>query len=132
MSAVRRDNRSATSKAAAAAAAVLWAVAACSSNGSMSTSTSIAAPSIGTATSTPASRDCAPESGNRVRIYSGDITCADAYAIAGRYDFKLGPKYQQIKSVDTWTCQTSTADLRPMILSCISDQKAEFDVSTVS
>ena len=132
MSAIRRVNRSATSKGAVAAAAVLWALAGCSSNGSMSTSTSVASPSIGTATSPPAAKDCAPESGNKVRIYSGDISCADAYAIAARYDFKLGPKYQQIKSVDTWTCQTSTADLRPMILSCISDQKAEFDVSTVS
>lgn len=129
MSAVRRDTGSATSK--AVAAAVLWTLSACSSNGSIGTSNSVALPTTGTATSIPAAKDCAAQGGNKVRITGGDITCADAYAIAGQYDFKVGPKYQQIESVDTWTCQTSTADVRPMILSCVSDKNAEFDVSTV-
>lgn len=84
---------------------------------------------VGTSAGT---KECAPQNGNQIRIYSGDVSCADAYAIAGRYDFRSGPKYQQIDSVGTWTCYTAIADLRPMILSCVSDKDAEFDVSTVS
>lgn len=77
-------------------------------------------------------KECAPQDGKMIRIYSGDITCENAYVITGRYDFNAGPKYQQIDSIDTWTCYTSIADLRPTILSCVSDKNAEFDVSTVS
>jgi hypothetical protein len=84
----------------------------------------------GGSTGAPAAKECAPQGGNKIKIYSGDITCADAYVITGRYDFDKGPKYQQIDSIDTWTCYTSIADLRPMILSCVSHKNAEFDVST--
>jgi len=80
----------------------------------------------------PTAKDCAPQDGKKIRIYSGDISCANAYVITGRYDFNAGPKYQQIDSVDAWTCYTSIADLRPMILSCVSDKNSEFDVSTTS
>lgn len=80
------------------------------------------------ATGATAAKECAPQDGRMIRIYSGDINCADAYVITGRYDFNTGPKYQQIDSIDSWTCYTSIADLRPIILTCVSDKKAEFDV----
>lgn len=70
---------------------------------------------------------CAPQGGNLVKIQSGDVTCANADVIAKRYDFQ-GEKYQQITTVDTWMCYTSTADTRPLILTCLSDKGAEFGV----
>lgn len=83
-------------------------------------------------TAAPAAKECPAKDGRTVQIYRGDITCDNAYVIASGYDFDTGGKYQQIDSVDTWNCYTTTADLRPVILSCVSDNNAEFDVASAS
>mgnify|MGYP000954812309 CR=1 FL=1 len=76
---------------------------------------------------TQAVKECPAQGGNQIKIYSGDISCADAYLLAGKYDLQ-GQKYQQINSVDTWTCYTGTADTRPLVFSCVSENNAEFGV----
>ena len=82
----------------------------------------------------PAAKECPAKDGKTVKIWSGDVTCDEAYFITGKYNFDTGGKYQKIDSADTaWTCYTTLADQRPVILVCGSDNKdAEFDVSSPS
>ena len=78
-----------------------------------------------------APKECPPQGANQIKIYSGEISCSDANVIAARYDLQ-GQKYQQIDSVDVWTCYTGTADTRPLIFSCVSDKNSEFSVYPAS
>jgi len=75
---------------------------------------------------TPALK-CAPQRGYQITIYNGSTSCQNADELAARYDLQ-GKKYQQIDSIDTWTCSSGTADSRPLIFQCVSDKDAEFGV----
>lgn len=68
-------------------------------------------------------QQCAAQGATQIKITSGAIACADAYAIAAKYDTQ-GEKVQQ---VDTFKCETGDADTRPMIFQCVS-ATAEFGV----
>lgn len=70
---------------------------------------------------------CEPQGEYQITITEGDISCANAYVLAARYDVK-GEKSQTLESIDTWTCSTGTADTRPLIFSCVSNAGAEFAV----
>ena len=74
---------------------------------------------------------CPPEGGNQIKINGDGISCADAYAIAAKYDLQ-GEKYQEIDSAGTWTCYTGNAETRPMIFQCVSGQETDFSVYPAS
>jgi hypothetical protein len=91
-----------------------------SSGSSSSVSATAAAP---TTTQAASPQQCAAQGATQIKITSGAIACADAYAIAAKYDTQ-GEKVQQ---VDTFKCETGNADTRPMIFQCVS-ANAEFGV----
>jgi hypothetical protein len=66
----------------------------------------------GVAAATPTVQ-CAPQGGYQISLY-GDLTCADAYDIAARYDV-AGEMYQEI---DPFTCYAAPSDVRPIIFQC--------------
>jgi len=74
---------------------------------------------------------CPPQGGNQIKINGDGISCADAYAIAAKYDLQ-GEKYQEIDSAGTWTCYTGNAETRPMIFQCVSGQDTDFSVYPAS
>ncbi len=74
-------------------------------------------------------KECAPQGGDRIKIYSGFISCQDGYLLAGRYD-REGPSRQQINSVDAWICDHANSG--PLLFSCRSDQGVEFRVFPAS
>lgn len=82
----------------------------------------------------PAAKECPAKDGKTIKIWSGDITCDEAYFVTGKYNFDVGPKFQKIDTPDNpFTCYTTIADLKPVILVCVSDNKdVEFDVSSPS
>ena len=95
------------------------------------TAASTAAPAATTSASPPATpaapqsvRECPVQDAARIKILSGDVSCADAHSIAAQYDLQ-GDKYQQI---DTWTCYSEITATSPLMLTCASDQNAEFAV----
>lgn len=69
--------------------------------------------------------DCDPQGGYFIQIY-GDLSCADAYAIAAGFDLQ-GEAFQEL---GTFTCYTSPADVRPIIFQC-ADGDIDFAVSQV-
>lgn len=77
-----------------------------------------------TSTATQASgQQCPEQGGRRITITNGDMTCAEAYSVAAKYDPR-GLKYQDI---DAFECGTGTADVRPLVFQCTSED-AEFAV----
>lgn len=70
---------------------------------------------------------CDPQGEYQITITESDISCANAYVLAARYDLN-GEKSQTLDSIDTWTCSTGAADTRPLIFSCVSNAGAEFAV----
>lgn len=83
----------------------------------VSTSTTVAT------SNQPAGKQCPAERGRRITITNGDLTCAEAYAIAAKFDLQ-GQKYQDI---DAFECGTGTADVRPLEFQCTSED-VEFAV----
>jgi hypothetical protein len=81
----------------------------------------------GPASASTPPKECPAQDGNQIKVYSGDIACPDAAVLARRYDMQ-GPKFQQIDSVDTWTCVSGVADTRPLLFTCSSDKGVEFGV----
>lgn len=82
--------------------------------------------STSTTTSTTAQasgQQCPEQGGRRITITNGDMTCAEAYSVAAKYDPR-GLKYQDI---DAFECGTGTADVRPLVFQCTSED-AEFAV----
>lgn len=66
---------------------------------------------------------CPAQEGRQITITNGDFRCAEAYAIAAKYD-PQGEKYQDI---DAFECGTGTADVRPLEFQCTSED-VEFAV----
>jgi len=100
-------------------------VAGCGHRESVSQS-STAAGSTGASPATTQAADsypCAPQGATEIKITRGVVVCSDAYAIAAKYHTQ-GEKVPQI---DTYKCETGTADTRPLIIQCVSDT-AEFGV----
>ncbi len=85
--------------------------------------TTSASPPATTATAQSV-RECPVQDAAQIKILSGDVSCADAHSIAAQYDLQ-GDKYQQI---DTWTCYSEITATSPLMLTCASDQNAEFAV----
>ncbi len=85
-------------------------------------------------TAVPAAKECPAKDGKAIKIWSGDVTCDEAYFITSKYNFDVGPKFQKIDTPDNpFTCYTTIADLKPVILVCVSDNKdVQFDVSSPS
>jgi len=82
-----------------------------------------AAPTQVVQTPQKSAQGCTPQGDYQISITGGTIACADAYAIASKYDLQ-GDKYQ---TIDGFQCASGTADVRPLIFECISDS-AEFGV----
>lgn len=85
------------------------------------TSTSIA-PSTST-TAQAAGKQCPPQGDRRITITNGDVTCAEAYSVAAKFD----PQGQKYQDIDAFECGTGTADVRPLVFECTSED-AEFGV----
>jgi len=71
-----------------------------------------------------AAQECPAQGGRSIKITTGTLACADAYATVAKYDFN-GEKFQEIGA---FKCQTLSADVAPMIMVCASEA-AEFSVS---
>lgn len=78
----------------------------------------------GTAAAVPPPQ-CPQQDGLNLSISSGELSCADAYSVAVRYD-TAGEKYQ---TIDAFTCYTGNAMTAPVYLTCVSDS-AEFFLTT--
>lgn len=70
---------------------------------------------------------CAPKGDHQIKIRQGGVSCAEAYALADRYD-PNGEKYQQFD--DLWTCYHGITDVPPLVLTCVSERGdgMEFEV----
>lgn len=83
----------------------------------------IAAPD---ASAIPGNAPCPSPPGQQYEV-AGGATCEDSW-VAESYDYESGPKYQEFAN---FTCYASTADQKPVLLTCVSDTGGELVVSAV-
>jgi hypothetical protein len=68
---------------------------------------------------------CSPQNGYQINVTVGDLSCADAYALAAKYNLD-GDKFQDVGS---FKCAAGNAMTLPTVFTCVSSA-AEFAVST--
>ncbi|MDA2890458.1 hypothetical protein PDG61_06020 [Mycolicibacterium sp. BiH015] len=74
----------------------------------------------------PGYTPCPSPPGQQYEVIGG-ATCEDSW-VAQSYDYESGPKYQEFAN---FTCYASTADQKPVLLTCVSDTGGELVVSAV-
>lgn len=74
------------------------------------------APPAVTPPTEPSSGDCGEAGGLRVRVVTGEVTCAAGRAAIAAYD-ALGEKVQEVEG---FICEGGEAATRPLVVTCVS------------